>query len=49
MLGKIIHHDGNKLVIEFDEYINAKYLDLVSRGKENLVNVDILDNEPRSA
>lgn len=49
MLGKIIHHDGNKLVIEFDEDINAKYLDLVSRGKENLVNVDILDNEPRSA
>lgn len=48
MLGKIINHNGNKITIEFDEDINAKYLALVSREKENFVEVDILDNELKS-
>lgn len=48
-LGKIIEHDGNKLLIEFEQEINAEYLKTLAREKENLVKVKLLDNEPLSA
>lgn len=48
-LGKIINHDGNKLVIEFEDIINAEYLRTLARDKENLVKVKLIDNEPLSS
>lgn len=47
-LGKIINHDGELLTIEFDEEINAEYLKTLSRGKENIVQVKLIDNDPLS-
>lgn len=44
-LGKITAHEGNKLVIEFEEDINAEYLKTLARDKENLVKVKLLDND----
>lgn len=48
MLGKIINHKANKLVIEFEEDINPEHLKLLTRGGEGLANVDLIDNEPKS-
>lgn len=48
-LGKIIQHEGNKLLIEFEQDINAEYLKTLAREKDNLVKVKLIDNEPLSA
>lgn len=44
-LAKIIKHDGNKLVIEFESDISAEYLKTLAREKENFVRVKLLDND----
>lgn len=49
MLGKVIYHEGNRLVIEFEEEINPEFLKLLARDKENLTDVKLIDNEPKSA
>lgn len=48
-LGKILQHDGNKLLIEFEQEINAEYLKTLAREKDNLVKVKLIDNDPISA
>lgn len=48
-LGKIVQHDGNKLVIEFEQEVNAEYLKTLARDKDNLVKVKLIDNDPLSA
>lgn len=48
MLAKIVDHKANKLVLEFDEDINPEYLKLLTRGKQGLAEVDLIDNEPRT-
>nr|MBO1342112.1 hypothetical protein [Enterococcus sp. 665A] len=48
-LCKIISHEGNRMTIEFEEEINAEYLKMLARGKDNLVKVKPIDNEPLSA
>ena len=49
MLGKVIYHEGNRLMIEFEEEINPEFLKLLARDKENLTDVKLIDNEPKSA
>ena len=46
MLAKIIKHDGNKMTIEFDNELNAEYLNLLARDGENYVQVKLIDNDP---
>ncbi len=47
-LGKVIDHKGKRLTIEFEEEINAEYLKMMAREKENLVKVKLIDNKPLS-
>jgi hypothetical protein len=49
MLGKIIYHERNRLVIDFEEEINPEFLKLLARDKDNLAEVKLIDNEPKSA
>ena len=44
MIGKIINHKGNKLVIEFEDEINSNFLELLANNDDNLAKVEFLDN-----
>ena len=49
MLGKVVYHENKRLMLEFEEEINPEFLKLLAREKENLVEVKLIDNEPKSA
>ena len=49
MLGKVVYHENKRLMLEFEEEINPEFLKLLAREKENLVDVKLIDNEPKSA
>ncbi|MDB1649533.1 putative HNHc nuclease [Enterococcus faecalis] len=48
MIGKIINHIGNKLVIEFEDEINSNFLELLANNDDNLAKVELLDNRQMS-
>ncbi len=48
MIGKIINHIGNKLVIEFEDEINSNFLELLANNDDNLAKVEFLDNRQMS-
>lgn len=48
MLAKIVNHNKNKILVEFEEEVNPEYLKLLSRGEANFVKIELVDNEPRS-
>lgn len=48
MIGKIINHKGNKLVIEFEDEINSNFLELLANNDDNLAKVEFLDNRQMS-
>lgn len=48
MFGKVLDVKDNKILIEVEKPINGNYLELLNSGKENLVDIQLLDQRKMS-